>query len=186
MSRKSIAVDMDNVIADIETGWIKRYNEEFGIKVSREDLLGRPEEEAFPDPMAARSLIHKPGFFRNAPVIPGAQEALKKLQENFDVYIVSAAMEFPTSLPEKYDWLAEHFPFIHWKNIVFCGDKSVINTHYLIDDHLKNLDFCQGMPILFTASHNVNVKKHTRVNNWAEALALLEGQLAKPASVKQQ
>ncbi|TLV00828.1 5' nucleotidase, NT5C type [Dyadobacter luticola] len=179
MSRKSIAVDMDNVIADIETNWIGLYNAEFGVRIRKEDLRGKPEDDAFPDPLAARSLIFKPGFFRNAPVIPGAQEALIKLQQNFDVFIVSAAMEFPNSLPEKYEWLAEHFPSIHWKNIVFCGDKRVINTDYLIDDHLKNLDFCQGTPILFTAGHNVNVDRHTRVNNWQEALALLEGELAK-------
>ena len=172
--RKSIAIDMDNVIADIETNWINLYEAEFGVRVAKEDLLGIPEDDAFPDPIAARSLIYKNGFFRNAPVIEGAQEALLKLHEHYDVFIVSAAMEFPNSLIEKYDWLNEHFPFISWKNIVFCGDKRVIATDYLIDDHLKNLDFCQGMPILFTASHNVNVTKHKRVNNWNEALALLE------------
>jgi 5'-nucleotidase len=173
MTRKSIAIDMDNVIVDIETNWIAWYHNEFGIEVTREAMHGIPEDQAFPDPLAARSLIYKPGFFRNAPLIPGAQEALLKLQENFDVFIVSAAMEFPNSLAEKYDWLAEHFPFIHWKNIVFCGDKRVINTDYLIDDHLKNLDYCQGTPILFTAGHNRGIDKYRRVNNWDEALELL-------------
>lgn len=171
--KKTVAIDMDNVIADIETNWIKLYEQEYGIRVEKEELLGKPEDFAFPDPAAARSLIYKPGFFRNAPVIEGAIEALKELQEDFEVYIVSAAMEFPNSLPEKYDWLAEHFPFITWRNIIFCGDKSVIGTDFLIDDHLKNLDFHKGMPILFTAGHNINITKHTRVNNWAEAVNLL-------------
>ena len=172
--KKTIAIDMDNVIVDIETNWINLYEKEFGVKVQKEDLSGIPEDEAFPDPAAARSLLYKPGFFRFAPVMPGAQKALQELQSNFEVYIVSAAMEFPNSLPEKYDWLEEHFPFISWKNIIFCGDKSVIGTDFLIDDHLKNLDFCKGMPILFTAGHNVNVTRHTRVNNWKEAVELLK------------
>jgi 5'-nucleotidase len=175
--RKSIAIDMDNVIADIETNWINWYFKEYGVKVAKQDLLGKPEDEAFPDPDAATKLLYKPGFFRYAPVIEGAQEALMKLQENFDIYIVSAAMEFPNSLPEKYDWLSEHFPWISWKNIVFCGDKKIIDTDYLIDDHLKNLDFCKGMPILFTASHNIEVKRHKRVNNWNEAVELLGSEL---------
>jgi 5'(3')-deoxyribonucleotidase len=172
--KKTIAVDMDNVIADIQTNWIALYEKEFGVHVTKEELLGKPEDEAFPDPAAARSLIYKPGFFRLAPVMNGAQKALLELQNDFDIYIVSAAMEFPSSLPEKYDWLSEHFPFISWKNIVFCGDKSVIQTDFLIDDHLKNLDFCKGIPILFTAGHNVNVNKYTRVNNWTEAVDLLK------------
>ncbi|MCF2491557.1 5' nucleotidase, NT5C type [Dyadobacter sp. CY347] len=174
MMKKSIAIDMDNVIVDIETNWINWYEKEFGVRIDRKELLGIPEDDAFPDPIAARSLIYKIGFFRNAPIIAGAQEALLKLQEHYDIFIVSAAMEFPNSLLEKYDWLNEHFPFISWKNIVFCGDKRIIDTDYLIDDHLKNLDFCKGTPIMFTASHNVNVTKHQRVNNWDEALALLE------------
>lgn len=180
--KKSIAVDMDNVIVDIEANWINWYANVFGVTVTKEAMHGIPEDQAFPDPLAARSLLYKPGFFRNAPVIPGAQEAIIKLQENYEVYIVSAAMEFPNSLPEKYDWLAEHFPSIHWRNIIFCGDKSVINTDYLIDDHLKNLDFHKGKPILFTAGHNRGIEKHTRVNNWEEVLELLE-QLKEPQQV---
>ena len=172
--KKTIAIDMDNVIADIQTNWINLYEKEFGVRVEKEELLGKPEDDAFPDPAAARSLIYKPGFFRYAPIITGAQKALQELQNDFEVYIVSAAMEFPNSLLEKHDWLGEHFPFISWKNIIFCGDKSVIATDFLIDDHLKNLDFCKGMPILFTAGHNVNVTRHTRVNNWTEAVALLK------------
>ena len=99
------------------------------------------------------------------------------MQEDFDVYIVSAAMEFPHSLPEKYEWLQEHFPFIHWRNMIFCGDKSVIGTDYLIDDHLKNLDGCKGKPILFHATHNTKVNHHIRVRDWKEAVELLYGEL---------
>ncbi|GGH40070.1 5' nucleotidase, NT5C type [Dyadobacter endophyticus] len=172
--KKSIAVDMDNVIVDIEANWINWYADAFGIRITKQDMHGIPEDQAFPDPLAARSLIYKPGFFRNAPVIPGSQEAIIKLQENYEVYIVSAAMEFPNSLSEKHDWLAEHFPSIHWRNIIFCGDKSVINTDYLIDDHFKNLDFHKGKPILFTAGHNRGINRHTRVNSWEEVLELLE------------
>lgn len=165
---------MDNVIVDIEANWINHYEAAFGVTVTKEAMHGIPEDQAFPDPLAARSLLYKPGFFRYAPLIPGAQKAIIKLQENYDVYIVSAAMEFPNSLPEKYDWLAEHFPSITWRNIIFCGDKSVINTDYLIDDHFKNLDFHKGKPILFTAGHNRGVDRHTRVNSWEEVLVLLE------------
>ena len=32
------------------------------------------------------------------------------------------------------------FSFYILEKYVFCGDKSIIKTDYLIDDHLKNLD----------------------------------------------
>ncbi len=43
----------------------------------------------------------------------------------------------------------------------------------MIDDHLKNLDNCQGEPILFTSFHNINITKYPRVNTWPEAVDYL-------------
>lgn len=177
--KKSVAIDMDNVIADIEEQAIIWYERELGVRITKEAMQGIPEKDAFPDTEALMKFIHSPGFFRTVPVIPGAIEALQRLMLNFNVYIVSAAMEFPLSLYEKHQWLQEHFPFISWHNIVFCGDKSMIHTDYLIDDHPKNLDFCRGKAIIFTAGHNINHNKYTRVHNWPEAVALLESKLNK-------
>jgi 5'(3')-deoxyribonucleotidase len=86
--------------------------------------------------------------------------------------VIAAAMQFPNSFMEKYDWLAKHLPFIPWTHIVFCGDKSVIATDYLVDDHAKNFIGFRGEGILFTAHHNVNVTGYRRVANWREVRAL--------------
>jgi len=161
---------MDGVLADTVTQFINYYREETGDEFDRERLLGIPEHEAFPDPTAVHRYIHSPGFFRNIPLMPDGVEAVRTLMENFEIYIVSAAMEFPLSLFEKQQWLEEYFPFISWWNIVFCGDKSIIKTDYLIDDHLRNLDHFTGTPILYTAGHNIHFHHHQRVNNWAEIL----------------
>lgn len=172
--RISIAVDMDGVLADTETHFIQYYEAESGERVDRSSLLGVPENLAFPDQTAVRRYVHMPGFFRSLPLIEGGVYAIKTLMEHYDVYIVSAAMEFPLSLYEKRQWLEEHFPFISWRNIVFCGDKSIIKADYLIDDHLKNLDNFSGIPLMFTASHNVYVNHHHRLNNWDEILKYFE------------
>lgn len=165
---------MDNVIADIESHYLSTYEKQFGVKVEREFLRGKPETEAFPGDVIMK-FLHTPGFFRTAPVMRGSQEAVKKLMEDFDVYIVSAAMQFPQSLPEKFEWLAEHFPFVQWKHIIFCGDKSKISTDFMVDDHLKNLDAFKGKTIIFTASHNVHVKGHERADNWEDVISIVYG-----------
>lgn len=175
--RKSIAIDMDNVIADVATHFIDLYEKETGVRIPHETLNGISEADAFSDKTAVERYLFTPGFFRTLPLMPGAQEALKELQQDFEIYIVSAAMEFPLSLSEKKEWLAEHFPFISWRNIVFCGDKSIIGTDYLVDDHLKNLDYFKGKPLLFTAGHNINIRKHTRLNNWEEAVTFFKAEI---------
>lgn len=172
--RLIIAVDMDGVLADTETHFIKYYEEESGVKVSRESMRGVPESHAFPDKTAVPRYANTAGFFRTLPLIEGGVEAIRTLMKDFDVYIVSAAMEFPLSLYEKKLWLEDYFPFISWKNIVFCGSKSIIQADYLIDDHLKNLDHFKGTPLMFTASHNVNYNHHQRMNNWNEILAYFD------------
>lgn len=172
--KKTIGIDMDGVLADIEDHILQTYYAETGILLTRNDIKGKQEEELFPDRAVVMNICNRVGFFRNLPVMEGAIETVKQLMEDYEIYIVSAAMEFPLSLFEKHEWLAEHFPFISWRNIIFCGDKSIIDTDYLIDDHCKNLDFCKGKPLMFTAFHNVEKDHHQRINHWSEVPALLK------------
>lgn len=178
LKRKTIAIDMDGVIADTVSQFIAWYKKEFGENIAKEAFDGVPESEGLPNG-AVRKFVYTPGFFRTVPVMEGARAAVQELMDNFDVYIVSAAVEFPQSLPEKYEWLQENFPFISWRNIIFCGDKSIIGTDYMIDDHLKNLDNYGGTSILFTAGHNLGIDRHTRINNWEEAITFFNKELAR-------
>ncbi len=166
---------MDGVIADTAQQFLNWYEMKTGVKLTKKDIHGKEELEALPDRLA-KQFVFEAGFFRGVPVMDGAQEAVRELMKYFDVYIVSAAMEFPQSLSEKYEWLREHFPFIPWNNIIFCGDKSIVGTDYMIDDHVKNLDRFKGRPFLFSAGHNVHIDRHIRVNDWPEVVALLKSE----------
>ena len=179
MERKRLLVDMDHVMADITSQYIKWYKDATGTEIDWKDLLGKPEDLAFPQPLFIREFLHTPGFFRSAPVMPGSREVLSELNEAYELFIVSAAMEFPQSLIEKYEWLEEHFPFINWRQIVFCGSKKMISGDIMIDDHFRNLGNFNGEKLLFTATHNIytHLNGYTRVNNWIEIKGLLMGVL---------
>ncbi len=170
---KRIIVDMDHVMADITTHYITWYKERTGVLVDRKTLIGKNEVAAFPDSEMVRNFLYTPGFFRTAPVIAGSQKVIKELNRYHEVFIVSAAMEFPQSLFEKYEWLQEHFPFIAWEQIVFCGDKKVVHGDYMIDDHLKNLDTFEGNKLLFTSPHNQLITGYTRIDNWQQVADIL-------------
>lgn len=165
--KKRIAIDMDEVMADVMPKFLDMYEYEFGKRLNKEEFWGSKvyyrEEAKF-----LRERLFEKGFFADLPIMPGSQEVIKELQENYEIFITTAAMEFRSSFEDKYDWLAEHFPFIHWRNIVFCGDKSIIQADYMIDDHVFNLKKFTGKGLLFTASHNVMENRFTRVNNWEE------------------
>ncbi|MGC4233342.1 MAG: 5'(3')-deoxyribonucleotidase [Niabella sp.] len=169
---KRIAVDMDGVLADCFEQFVRYEQADLGISKTITDGIGKTEDEAF---VNARTYLYQPGFFRNMPVIPGSQEVLYKLNEAYELFIVSSATEFPQSLIEKQEWLNEHFPFINWQQMVFCGKKTMISADIMIDDHFKNLDYFKGRTILFTQPHNqlADAGKHTRVYSWEEISRLL-------------
>lgn len=169
-TRKTIALDMDEVIAAVAPKFLAIYEERYGRKLEKEEYWGKKIYQ-IPGVQDIRNSLFEKGFFRDLPVMPGSQEGVKELMKNYEVYITTAAQEFRNCLEDKYDWLEEHFPFIHWKQFIFCGDKSVLGMDYMIDDHIHNLETFRGKGLLFTASHNIGEEGFTRVNNWTEVVA---------------
>ena len=170
MKKETIAVDMDDVLADAYGRIIQMYEEEHAVQLDRKWMKGKSYREAFPGKQfdIAEGYPHQEDFFVDLDVFPDSQRVMAELYKLYNVYVVSAAMEYPFSLKPKRDWLATHFPFIHWKRIVLCGDKSLIKTDYLIDDHPNNLETFSGHPILYTALHNHNESRFERLNDWNE------------------
>lgn len=167
---------MDDVIADSIERFLEWYERDFGIRYSLEELKGTKLHQIVPDEHKKFVLEypHHLDFFEDLPVIENSREVIKKLNDRYDVYIASAAMEFPYSLDHKNAWLDKHFPFIPWKRRIFCGDKSVLKGDVLIDDHGFNLSVFDGRRIMFSASHNLNETKYERLNNWLEAEKLFD------------
>ena len=161
---------MDEVIADPMGEMIRWYNDQYGSEPDKARMIGSwvkgfPEEH---QPMIMER-IKAPGFFRHLPVMEDAVDVLRRLNERYEVFIVSAAMEFPNSLKDKYDWLMEHFPFFTLKQIALSGSKDLVYGDFMIDDHVKNLKNFKGKPYLYTSAHNLTVTGYDRINSWKEA-----------------
>ncbi|MEM6842343.1 MAG: 5'(3')-deoxyribonucleotidase [Bacteroidota bacterium] len=170
MKKTRVAIDMDEVMADALGKLIRLYEEEYQLPVNQEKLLGHYLEEVIPPDhrSAIRRYLFAEDFFEDLDVMPGSQEVVRQMHERYEIFVVTAAMEFPNSLRPKYRWLKQHFPFIPWSHFVFCGDKSIVQADYLIDDHAKNLVNFSGEPLLFSSPHNANETRFTRLNDWQE------------------
>jgi 5'-nucleotidase len=169
---KRILVDMDGVLADVYTRFLELYEQETGLKKPLEELNDIKEGESFPQVLR---WVDTPGFFRSLPVIHDSQRVLKSLNEVYEILVVSMATEFPASLTDKQLWVNEFFPFISWRQVVFCGNKSLIPADIMIDDHFKNLDNFTGETLMFVQPHNVNSTghRHKKVYSWLEIEKLL-------------
>ncbi len=168
--KQRIAIDMDDVMADTYGKFADLYLNGKAPRYTMEELREKSFHELL-DETEFRLLfknVYAPGFFSDIAVMEGAQETIARLMERYDVFVATAAMEFPNSLREKYDWLARHFPDIHWRNIIFLGDKSILGADYLIDDLPRNLKTFSGQGLLFSAPHNRDETDYQRVNTWQE------------------
>jgi len=171
---------MDEVIADALQEHLDRYNREFANghnpAITLDDLRGRRLWQVAPAHLhpTIDNYLRCDDFFRNLAVMPHAQRVLERLQSRYEVFIASAAMEVPSSFAAKYDWLAQHFPFIPTSHIVFCGNKSILRADYLIDDNPRQLRLFQenqngGITregILYSSPANVDITSYRRVANW--------------------
>lgn len=165
--RQRIAVDQDNVIADLLTEWLYRYNNDYNDNLTKEQVtmwnwhsLTKPEcgEKIY-------DYLDDPDLFLNLPVIEHSQEVLETLNHYYDIYIVTSPFNFNNIVP-KAKWLEKHFPFIPRERYVFTRDKSIIKASALIDDKPKNLETFEGLRVLFTAPHNKTERRFVRADNW--------------------
>ncbi len=166
----TIFVDMDEVLANTYERHIELYNEEFDQDLKLEDIAYGEVWQNVPE--AHQKSVHKhaktKGFYLDLVPKKDSISVMKALYEKYEVYIATAATQFPYSLYEKSVWLEKHFPFIEWQHQIMCGHKFILRGDLLIDDRTYNLNKFVGDTYLFNAKHNLKEQNHKRVYSWLE------------------
>lgn len=171
---KRICIDMDEVLADTLSEHIARYNLEHAEAITKADLHGKWLWQIVSTDKHERlaGYLHSEDFFEDLGVFADSQRVVRELAKQYEVYIATAAMEFPNSFGPKYRWLRRHFPYLQPTHFIFCGDKSILNADFLIDDQPRNFRRFSGEGILYTAPHNLGVTGYRRVENWQQVARL--------------
>ena len=166
----TIFVDMDDVLADTYGKHIELYNKEHKQELSLAHIESGEVWHNVPEMHQESILQHayQEGFFRNLEPIKDAIQVMEALYNKHEVYIATAATQFPNSLKEKSDWLDQYMPFITWEHRIMCGHKFILKGDLLIDDRTYNLEKFDGDTLLFNSPHNINDTGYTRVSNWLE------------------
>ena len=161
---------MDQVLADFYTKLCQTYNDTFEDQFTQEEFLRGSAYDLEPEKLKKLfQFMNEPDYFRDLALLDeDAVEVVKELQEHYEVYIATAAMDVPGSFNAKYEWLQQYFPFLKIQNIVFCGNKAVIHTDYLIDDSPRQLTAFSGTGILYSMPYNAHVEGFERVSSWQD------------------
>ncbi len=119
MMKKRVYFDMDNVIVDFQSGL---------------DRVDEATKQAYGD-----KPDNIPGIFGLMEPMPGAIEALHRIAEHYDCYILSTApWKNPSSWADKVRWVTEHLDDLFHKRLIISHHKELLNGDYLIDDRPNN------------------------------------------------
>jgi 5'(3')-deoxyribonucleotidase len=107
-----LGIDLDGVVADFNTGWISRYNADFGADVEFDAVV------AWDSIPSLTHFRHMGEFwnwaqdhdghslFRHLDTYHGAVEALRRLERRHKIVIVTTKPRW--AVHDTYAWLAEH------------------------------------------------------------------------------
>ena len=119
MSKKRLYFDMDGVIVDFVSA----------LNLQSEETLKEYEGR----------LDEIPGLFSQMKPMPGALEAVRRLNEKYDCYILSTApWNNPSAWSDKVAWITEHLDDVFHKKMIITHCKHLCKGNYLIDDRDKH------------------------------------------------
>ncbi|MEK9959914.1 MAG: hypothetical protein VW541_05855 [Pelagibacteraceae bacterium] len=123
MEKKIVYVDMDNTIVDFKSGIAK---------------LSKTDQEKFKD-----NFDDHPEIFALMDPVDGAIDALKELNNHFDLYILSTApWDNPNAWKQKREWIERYFgegiENIFYKKVILSHHKDLNSGDILIDDRPNN------------------------------------------------
>jgi 5'(3')-deoxyribonucleotidase len=107
-----LGIDLDGVVADFSTGWISRYNTEFGAELRSEQVesWNAMAELTHFDTMGAfwrwaEGEDHA-SIFRHLETYPDAVETLARLDREHEIVILTAKPNW--AVHDTFAWIADH------------------------------------------------------------------------------
>lgn len=158
LNKHSLAIDVDGVLANLISVWLRRYNKDYHDDLSPYNIVDWDVSKFVVD--AAKDTIWE--YIQDASLydevlpIEFALESVERLREYFNLVFVTDAT-FGT-VGRKLRWLKHHGFFWDGDEYIETKDKSLVPAKFLIDDYIKNVeDFVgdgDGVGILFGQEWN--------------------------------
>lgn len=145
---RTIAVDVDEVVANLHDEWLRRYNNDYNDDLTKEEIKTWFISNYTKPECGEKMLhyLHDPDLYDNITPIEGALDGINYLRSQGHRVIFASSCVYGSEMP-KLNWLFNK-KFLKrdpkndtCKDWISIADKSLIRTDMLIDDRYTN---CTG------------------------------------------
>lgn len=173
-----VLCDVDEVVADLHSEWLYRYNEKYNDNLTPDDItdwnlsrLVKPEcgDKVF-------DFLRMPDLYQHVRPVEGAKEGVDRLRDGgYRVIFVTSCVI--GSMDQKARWLLRH-GFISDRHsprsLVIARDKFLVRGDVLIDDAPHNLEPFPGHKILVDRPYNRAATVGFRARDWNSIVQLIQ------------
>ena len=176
-----LGIDLDGVVADFNTGWVSRYNDEFGSNVSTDqvdswdamDHLTHFESKGAFWRWAARG-VHG-SVFRHLETYPGALETLTRLSRRHEIVIITAKPDW--AVHDTFAWISDRR--IPTREIHVTEAKWRVPCDVYLDDSPRQIvelhtNRPEAIVCRYVRPWNKSVPGTRNIHSWVEFEALVD------------
>ena len=160
-NKKVLLLDVDEVI--VFSGFLEAVNEFMHTDYEIDDFTDYYiDEVVIPKERMPEfnNFLRNRNMYEKQNLLPNAVEVIKKLNEKYDIYLLSSCVNFfdvdgsGRNFADKYNFLIKTLPFINPGHIILTSAKHLFKADVQIDDRVNNLEHDIPLKILFPSYHN--------------------------------
>lgn len=176
---KIIVTDMDDVLVSLLDAWIDYFNTKYNKSVKYEDITDWDMLKFYPD-LTEKELhesLNTEELWKAVKPIKESVIYLKKLYDEGYKILVCTACYFTNIAVKLINCLFPNYPFLTYKDIIICYDKSLIKCDYIIDDYHENIKNSKATRFLMNAPYNRNISNDYydfRVNSFEDVYYIIK------------
>ena len=185
MQTKKILIDVDGVIADFISYYLKEMNNKLNASFKYEDVMLWDFEEALCldkyERNISKQILTTPGLANSLEAFPDVVDTILLLDSIADVYFLTSPLKIsPTWVYDRSEWLCKIFGHELGSKVIHTKHKHLIPGDLFIDDNFENIvewdKHNNGLACLWTCPWNEEYKWKMRLDR--KSFALLGEELA--------
>lgn len=167
---KIAIIDVDDVCAELITGWLGRYNSAYHDHLAPRDITSWNVDKFVKDECKGKMYaLLSSDLYDSIKPVRGALEGVNGLRKLGFRVVFCTALVMRTA-GRKFQWLNDNGFSVDQHDYIECSDKSLVMGDIMFDDRYENARDFTGLGVLFTKPWNASADYENRAKNWKEFL----------------